>query len=58
MKNLVFAFALLCSTSLLAQFSFNGTSQTGIQSDTNTASGADAFATGSDTTASGYSSII
>ena len=52
-KNIVFAFALLCSSSLLAQFSFNGTSQTGIQSATNTASGFDAFAVGYETTASG-----
>ena len=38
MKNLVFAFALLCSTSLVAQFSFNANG-TGIESPTNTASG-------------------
>ena len=32
MKNLVFAFALLCSTSLVAQFSYNSTDGTGIES--------------------------
>ena len=55
MKNLVFAFALLCSTSLLAQFSYH-TDGTGIQSATNTASGIDAFAVGYETTASGPAS--
>ena len=34
MKNLVFA--LLCSTSLVAQFGFNSTDGTGIQSSTKT----------------------
>jgi len=59
MKNLVFAFALLCSTSLLAQFSYHpdgNTDGTGIQSATNTASGIDAFAVGYETTASGHAS--
>ena len=55
MKNLVFAFALLCSTSLVAQFNFheNGT---GIETPYTTASGLDAFATGYGTTASGTDS--
>ena len=60
MKNLVFAFALLCSTSLVAQFSYhvdeNGVSGTGIQSPTNTASGVYSIAMGSSAQASGYSS--
>ena len=38
LQYLVFAFALLCSTSLVAQFSFNANG-TGIESPTNTASG-------------------
>ena len=38
MKNLVFAFALLCSTSLVAQFSYNA-NDTGIQSPNANASG-------------------
>ena len=57
MKNLVFAFALLCSTSLVAQFSYNvdenGVSGTGIQSPTNTASGILSTAFGYETTSSG-----
>ena len=57
MKNLVFAFALLCSTSLVAQFSYhvdeNGVLGTGIQSPTNTASGGNSFAVGGSTQASG-----
>ena len=53
MKNLVFAFALLCSTSLVAQFSFNATSGNGIESATNTASGYYSTAMGFQTTASG-----
>ena len=32
MKNLVFAFALLCSSSISAQFEFNSTNGSGIQS--------------------------
>jgi hypothetical protein len=58
MKNLVFAFALLCSTSLVAQFSFNANG-TGIQTPYTTASGIDAFAVGYQTTASGnYSTAM
>ena len=53
MKNLVFAFALLCSTSLVAQFSYNSTNPTGIESNTNTASGYYSTAMGFQTTASG-----
>ena len=52
MKNLVFAFALLCSTSLVAQFSYNANG-TGIESPYSTASGLDAFAVGWQTVASG-----
>ena len=59
MKNLVFAFALLCSSSLVAQFSYNANG-TGIQSvfenqtSSNTASGYSmVFAMGEETTASG-----
>ena len=51
MKNLVFAFALLCSTSLVAQFSYNANG-TGIQSPTNTASGFHSNAIGFNTIAS------
>ena len=63
MKNLVFAFALLCSTSLVAQFSYhvdeNGVSGTGIQSPTNTASGVYSIAMGSSAQANGgYSTVI
>ena len=58
MKNLVFAFALLCSSSLVAQFSFNANG-TGIQSPTNTASGTYSIAMGSSVQASGgYSTVI
>ena len=53
MKNLVFAFALLCSTSLVAQFSFNENG-TGIQSSNSIASGFYSTAMGVETTASGY----
>ena len=52
MKNLVFFFALLCSTSLVAQFSYNENS-TGIQSSKNTASGDYSTAMGLYSTASG-----
>ena len=63
MKNLVFAFALLCSTILVAQFSYhvdeNGVSGTGIQSPTNTASGVYSIAMGSSAQANGgYSTVI
>ncbi len=58
MKNLVFAFALLCSTSLVAQFSFNENG-TGIQSSSNTASGNYSTAMGGNTIASAdYSTAI
>ena len=52
MKNLVFVFTLLCSTSLVAQFSFNENGS-GIQSPSNTASGTLSTAMGDNTTASG-----
>ena len=55
MKNLVFAFALLCSASLLAQFSFNENGY-GIQTPYTTASGLDAFVVGYFTEASGGAS--
>ena len=59
MKNLVFAFALLFSTSLVAQFSYNSTNPTGIESNTNTASGNYSTAMGSSSTASGgYSTAM
>jgi hypothetical protein len=51
MKNLFFAFALLCSTSLVAQFSYNANGS-GIQSPSNTASGNYSTAMGYDTNAS------
>ena len=58
MKNLVFAFALLCSTSLVAQFGYNANG-TGIQSTTNTASGTYSIAMGSAAQSSGgYSTVI
>ena len=57
MKNLVFAFALLFSTSLVAQFGYhvydNGSLGTGIESDTNTAYGFSSIALGRFTEASG-----
>ena len=53
MKNLVFAFALLCSTSLVAQFSYNANGS-GIQSPTNTASGYYSTAMGGATVASTF----
>ena len=56
MKNLVFFLALLCSTSLVAQFSFNENG-TGIQSPTNTASGNYSTAMGLRTQASGITSV-
>ena len=56
MKNLVFAFSLLCCTSLVAQFSYNSTNSTGIESNTNTASGNMSFAVGGSTQASGDAS--
>jgi hypothetical protein len=52
MKNLFFAFALLCSTSLVAQFSYNANGS-GIQSPSATASGDYSIAMGDYTTASG-----
>ena len=55
MKNLVFAFALLCSSSLVAQFSYNENG-TGIQSSSNNASGGYSIAMGRNTTASGTQS--
>jgi hypothetical protein len=55
MKNLFFAFALLCSTSLVAQFSFNANG-TGIQTPNATASGVQSTAMGLVTTASGENS--
>ena len=58
MKNLVFFLALLCNTSLVAQFSFNANG-TGVQSPSNTASGSSSTAMGSNTTASGdYSTAM
>ena len=61
MKNLVFAFALLCSTTLAAQFSYhvdeNGYTGTGIQSPTNTASGNFTIAMGYNTNTSGNYSV-
>jgi cell division protein ZapA (FtsZ GTPase activity inhibitor) len=58
MKNLFFAFALLCSTSLVAQFSYNANGS-GIQSPSNTASGNYSTAMGYDTNASGpYSTAM
>ena len=58
MKNLVFAFALMCSSSLVAQFSYNENG-TGIQSLTNTASGISSTAMGNETEASGkYSTAM
>ena len=53
MKKLVFFFALLCSSSLVAQFGYNAASGNGIESATNTASGIRSFAVGEFTTASG-----
>jgi hypothetical protein len=52
MKNILFFLALLCSSSLVAQFSFN-TNGSGIEKSNTTASGFDAFATGYLTQASG-----
>ena len=52
MKNLVFFLALLFSSSLVAQFSYNENGS-GIQSPSSTASGNDAFAVGVATQASG-----
>ena len=52
MKNLVFAFVLLCSTSLLAQFTYNSNG-TGIQSTTSSANGIRSFAAGNYSTAEG-----
>ena len=52
MNKLVFAFALLCSTSLVAQFNYNENG-TGIQSSFNNASGFVSTAIGYQTTASG-----
>ena len=58
MKNLVFALALLCSTSLVAQFSYN-TNGTGIQSSNSTASGYSSTAMGIQTQAIGnYSTTM
>ena len=58
MKNLVFAFAFLCSTSLIAQFSYYPDGS-GIQSPSNTASGFTSTAMGYYTTASGdYSTAM
>jgi hypothetical protein len=58
MKNLFFAFALLCSSSLVAQFSFNANG-TGIQTPNATASGDFSTAMGASTTASGnYSTAM
>ena len=51
MKNLVFFLALLCSSSLLAQFSYNENGS-GIETPYTTASGAAAFAMGNGATAS------
>ena len=60
MKNILFFLALLCSSSLVAQFSYhvyeNGVTGTGIQSPTNTASGNYSTAMGYTTTASGTAS--
>ena len=55
MIKLVFAFALLCSSTLVAQFSFN-VNGTGIQSPTNIASGDFSTAMGRLTNANGYAS--
>ena len=58
MKNLVFFLALLCSTSLVAQFSYNENGS-GIQSSSSTASGLYSTAMGIETTASGdYSTAM
>ena len=51
MKNLVFFLALLCSSSLVAQFSYNENGS-GIETPYTTASGAAAFAMGNGATAS------
>ena len=53
MKNLVFAFALLCSTSLVAQF-FPNQNSSGIQSISNNASGDRSTAMANVTEASRY----
>ena len=55
MKNLVFFLALLCSTSLVAQFHFNENG-TGIESATNTASGDRSTAMGNFTIAPAFAS--
>ena len=54
MKNLVFFLVLLCSSSLVAQFSFNENGYGGIESPSNTASGYYSTAMGGATVASGF----
>ena len=52
----VFFLAILCSTSLVAQFSYNSNGLGGIETSNTNASGTASFAVGYQTTASGYNS--
>tara|TARA_B100001175_G_scaffold317763_1_gene336272 strand:- start:2392 stop:3243 length:852 start_codon:yes stop_codon:yes gene_type:complete len=54
MKKITIVLLLFCSTSLLAQFNFNTTSGSGIESPTNTASGNSSVAMGENSIASEY----
>jgi len=57
MKEITIILILFCSTSLFAQFSFNTTSGSGIESPTNTASGNSSVAMGENSIASGLYSL-
>ena len=57
MKKITIILILFCSTSLSAQFSFNTTSGSGIESPTNTASGNSSVAMGENSVASGLYSL-